>query len=306
MKLWLTPLIISCFLCTALWSQSTGTSNSQQKPFRVQVEAVNVLVTVHDEKTGKFITDLRPEDFIVTEDGVRQQIANFSKQTNLPLTIALCVDTSASVKIKLEFEKEAAADFIYSVMQQANDKALLLEFDSGVTLLHDFTSDPNDLISEMKSLRAGGGTSLYDAIYLVSEQKMLQETGRKTIVILSDGADVSSKHTFEQALQMAYKSEAATFAISTTRFGADIDHEGDNALKQLTEDTGGKAFFPYSTKDLTNAFEKLGQELRSQYNLTYIPTNKKKDGTFRDIKVQVRRDNVRVRYRKGYFAPLGQ
>ncbi len=275
----------------------------QQGPFRVEVDAVNILVTVNDKDTGAFVTNLGPRDFGIYENGVRQRISNFSQQTNLPLTIALCIDSSSSVKLKLEFEKEAATDFLFAVLRPT-DRALLVEFDTGVTLLHDFTSNPNDLLREIDSLRAGGGTSLYDAVYLVTEQKMLEEEGRKTLVILSDGSDLTSKRSFEEALQMAYKSEATVYAISTTRFGAEIDHEGDKLLKQLTESTGGTVFFPHSSNQLTPAFETINKELRSQYNVAYVPKNKKKDGKFRKLEVKVRRDDIRVRHRKGYFAPL--
>ena len=294
-------------LCWLGWSligaQGSGDGESRKAPFRVEVDAVNVLVTIHDKDTGRFVTNLTRGDFDVFEDGVLQKVTNFTQQSDLPLTIALCVDTSSSVKLKLGFEKEAAIDFIFSVMRPV-DRTLLLEFDTGVTLLHDFTSNPNDLIREVESLRAGGGTSLYDAVYLVAEQKMLYEDGRKTVVILSDGADLTSKRTFEEALRMAYQAEVTVYAISTTRFGADVDHEGDNALKQLTEATGGRAFFPFSSKQLTAAFQEIDKELRSQYNLAYVPNNKKKDGEFRKIKVKVSRGNARIRYRQGYFAPL--
>ena len=271
-------------------------------PFRVGVDAVNILTTVHDKDTRKFVTDLTREDFKIYEDGVLQTVTNFTQQIDLPLTIALCVDTSSSVRLKLPFEKEAAVEFLYTVMRPF-DRVALIEFDTGVTLIHDFTSNPNDLVREIEQLKAGGGTSLYDAIYLVSEQKMLNEPGRKTVVILSDGADLTSKHNFEETLRMAYQAEVTIYAISTTRFGADVDHEGDNALKQLTESTGGQVFFPYSTSQLSEAFREIDQELRSQYNLTYIPTNKKKDGEFREVKVKVSRDSINIRHRRGYFAP---
>jgi len=268
----------------------------------VEVDAVNVLISTTDKKTGNFITDLDRSRFKVYEDGIRQEITNFSKQTNLPLTIAMCVDTSSSVKLKLKFEKAAALDFLYTVMRPT-DRALLAEFDTGVTLLHDFTSNPNDLVEEIKLLKAGGGTSLYDAIYLVTEQKLLYEKGRKALVILSDGADLTSVHSFEDALRMTQLSEAAIYAVSTTRFGAEIDHEGDNALKQLADSTGGRVYFPYSTSELSKSFTKIEQELRSQYNLAYKPRNTRKDGTFRGIKVEVDRDDITVRHRKGYYAP---
>ncbi|MDA2928618.1 VWA domain-containing protein [Acidobacteria bacterium AH-259-O06] len=296
-------LLAPSFLFTALVAQSNSDERRQQPPFRVEVEAVNVLVAVHDKKTRKFVTDLSEEDFEIYEDGVLQEITNFAQETNLSLTIALCVDTSASVKLKLDFEKDAAIDFLYSVMRPI-DRALLVEFDTGVTMLHDFTSNPNDLVRGIESLKAGGGTSLYDAIYVVAEQKMLGEAGRKIVVLLTDGADLTSQHTFEEMLRMAYQAEITVYAISTTRFGADIDHEGDNALRQLTESTGGRAFFAYSTKQLASAFEGIDQELRSQYNLAYVPANKARDGAFREIKVKVARGNIRMRHRKGYFAPL--
>jgi len=298
-RLWFYPLALAA-LC--LMTVPVAPQDQQREPFRVEVEAINVLVSVRDEKSGKFVTELSPSDFRIVEEGVLQQITNFVQQTNLPLSIALAVDTSSSVKLKLEFEKEAALDFLYAVMRPT-DRALLLEFDSGVTLLHDFTSDANDLVREIKNLKAGGGTSLYDAIYLICEQKMLEEeSGRKVLVILSDGADVTSHHTYEQALDMAYRAEVTIFAISTTRFGADIDHEGDNALKQLVENTGGQAYFPFSTKDLSKAFQAINEELRSQYNIAYVSHNRIRDGKFREIKVEVTKSDIRVRHRKGYFA----
>jgi VWFA-related protein len=296
-------LPLSLFLANSA-AQQDESDEEGQAPFRVEVEAVNILATIHEKDTRRFVTDLTKEDFEIYEDGVRQDITNFTQQINLPLTIALCMDTSSSVRLKLAFEKETATDFLYAVMRPV-DRALLVEFDTGVTLVHDFTSNPNDLVREIKLLRAGGGTSLYDAVYLVAEQKMLQEEGRKTVVILSDGADLTSKHTFEEMLRMAYQAEITVYAISTTRFGADIDHEGDNALRQLTEGTGGRAFFPYSAEQLASAFQEVDQELRSQYNLTYVPSNKNRDGSFREVKVKVARDSVRLRHRRGYFAPEG-
>lgn len=300
-------LILELLMLVALSLFVLG-SLARQRPdedrrYRVEVEAVNVLVTVTRKDTGDFNKNLSKEDFRVYEDGVEQEITNFSRETNLPLTIALCVDTSSSVKLKLKFEKEAALDFLYTVMLP-QDKVLLAEFDTGVTLLHDFTSNPNDLANEIKRLKAGGGTSLYDAIYLISEQKMLYESGRRTMVILSDGSDLTSTHTYESALSMALRAEVAIYALSTTRFGADIDHAGDNALKQLTRDTGGRVFFPYSTSQLSKAFREIQEELRSQYNLAYVPTNKRADGSFREIRVKVEGGGIDVRHRKGYFAPV--
>jgi len=278
-----------------------ATGQELPEPIRVEVEAVNVLVSISNEE-GKFVKNLSPEDFEIYEDGVLQEIRNFSRQTDLPLTIALAVDTSSSVKIKLDFEKEAALDFLYTIMRPT-DRALLAEFDTAVTLLHDYTSNPNDLAKEINNLKAGGSTSLYDAIYLIAEQKMLDESGRRIMIILSDGSDVSSKATFEDALRMAQRAEMVIFAVSTSRIGANIDHEGDNALRQLADTTGGRVLFPYSVTQLSKAFEEIEEELRSQYNLAYAPSNKRRDGTFRTVEVKVKRDGLKVRHRKGYFAP---
>lgn len=272
-----------------------------QPPIRVEVEAVNVLATVTDRRTGAFIPDLEASDFRITENGVFQHITHFARQTDLPLTIALCIDTSASVRLKLGFQKEAAADFIFSVMRPV-DRALLLEFDTGVTLLHDFTPNPNDLVREIERLRAGGGTSLYDAIYLVAEQKMLSESGRKTAIILSDGADLTSRRTLEEALRMAMKAEMTLYAISTTRFGAVVDYHGERALRQLTEASGGRTYFPHSPRQLTEAFREVEEELRNQYSLTYVPINRDRDGSFRRIKVELNRGGAVVRHREGYYA----
>ena len=277
---------------------------TDQQPIRVEVDAVNLVVTVNHKKTGDFIEGLSVNDFVVEENGVRQQITNFTAQTNLPLIIAMAVDTSSSVRIKLNFEKEVAADFIYSVMRPI-DQALLVEFDTGVTLLHDYTNDANSIVREIEKLGAGGGTSMYDAIYLIAEQKLLGLEGRKTIIILSDGADQTSSHSFESALRLCYHAEATIFAISTTRLGADIDHEVDNTLVQMTESTGGKVYFPVSTSEMSKAFQEINQTLRNQYSITYTPLNKERDGTFRRLKVKVRGlDGAVIRHRKGYYAEV--
>lgn len=293
-------LLAALLTCQAALAQDQG---EDLEPFRVDVDAVNVLVTVTDEETGRFVKNIPRSFFRIYEDGEEQEITNFVQQTNMPLTIALCIDTSSSVKMKLDFEKEAALDFLYSILQP-RDKALLAEFDTGVTLLHDFTSNPNDLAEEIYGLQAGGGTSLYDCLHLVSEQKMLYEEGRRTMVVLTDGSDLSSKHTPQEALSSVLKAEAAIYAISTTNLGTDQDWQGDNTLKNITELTGGRVFFPYSNGELIKALKDVENELRNQYSLTYIPTNMEKDGTYREIKIEVDRDDTKLRHRKGYYAPL--
>jgi VWFA-related protein len=293
----------------------TGTTQveGQQRPptqlsnqtYRVSVDLVNIFCSVWDKKTKSFMTNLTQEDFTVYEDGEPQPIKNFIRETDLPLTIALLVDTSQSVAPKLKFEQEAATNFFYSVLRQ-KDRAMLIEFDSGVTMLQDFTNDPNKLAKQIKKLRAAGGTALYDAIALSCDEKLIREIGRKTIVVLSDGEDQSSKSTFDKALQMAVRAEATIFPISVNRggfFGVGGSREGDKIMKDFAEQTGGRAFFPFKVEELEESFRQISQELRSQYNLGYISLNTNRDGTYRKIEVKVAEKDVDITFRKGYFAP---
>src|SRR2546426_411900 len=196
-KLFFFATIITMFLASANYGlfQNKQADPQKEPQFRAAVELVNVLVTATDKK-GRFVTNLAPEDFKVYEDGKLQQITNFSKQTGLPLNIAFLMDTSSSVQVKLGFEKEAATNFIEAVMRD-NDQALLVEFDSGVTLLQDFTSNAAEIARKISKLRAGGGTALYDALYQGTTQKLQKVTGRKVILILSDGAAMDSRYTLE-------------------------------------------------------------------------------------------------------------
>ncbi len=277
----------------------------QREPqIRVEVEAVNVLVTVTDKK-GRFVIDLPENRFQVYEEGIQQSITNFSYQTNLPLLIALLIDTSSSVRMKLDFEKTAATYFVYSVMRP-RDQALLVEFDHGVSLLYDFTDRPGAIAKEIQTLRAGGGTALLDAIYVVCREKLTDRSGRKTMVVVSDGVDLNSEHSRKEVLEIARRSGVTIYAIGTTRFGADQEHEGEEMLEKLAVESGGQVFFPYSAERLAEAFDQISEELRSQYSLTYIPTDAAKDGRFRKIKVKIIKDRkLDIRHRAGYYAPTG-
>ncbi|MBN2318169.1 MAG: VWA domain-containing protein [Acidobacteria bacterium] len=274
--------------------------------YRVRVDLVNVLCSVFDKDTNSFVTSLMQDDFSVYEDGEEQKIENFSRETDIPLTLAMLIDTSRSVQTKLEFEQEAAINFFQSILRE-DDRAMLVEFDPGVTLVQDFTNDPNKLAGEINKLRAGGlGTSLYDAIYLSCDEKLIRETGRKAIIILSDGEDESSKHTLEQATEMALRAEAMIFAISVSKggfFGVSSSGEGDDALKDLVEETGGRLFFPFKLEELYDTFRQIDQELRSQYSIGYTSTNPEKDGKYRKIEIKVKEGGFKLNFRKGYYAP---
>jgi VWFA-related protein len=269
------------------------------------VNLVNILFTVADRK-GKFVTNLRKEDFKVFEDERIQSISNFSSESNLPLTIALLVDTSGSIRDKLRFEEEAAIEFFYSTLQRGKDKALVIAFDSGVGLLQDFTDDPEKLADKIRQIRAGGGTSLYDAIYLAVNQKLANQGGRRIAILITDGDDNSSRVSLTETLEAAQKNEVTMYAISTNSaafFGSKEQERGDKTLKRLAEETGGKAFFPLKVQDLASSFLDIHDELRSQYQIGYRPTNAKQDGTFRRIRVDVGDKRYKARARTGYYMP---
>lgn len=275
---------------------------AQQPQIRVEVEAVNVLVSVTDQK-GRFVTGLTQDRFRIYEDGVPQQISNFSSQADLPLTLALLMDTSSSVRLTLDFQKKAATDFLHTVMKP-QDRALLVEFDTGVTLLRDFTNNPSTLAKEIRDLKAGGGTALLDALFAVCSQKMREDTGRKAMVLISDGDDRHSTRGLEETLEMAQRSGVIIYAIGTTRLSADRREKAEELLLKLSDETGGKVFFPYSTDQLAYAFELINEELRSHYNIAYVPTKKARDGKFREIEVKIQKGKgLNVHHRKGYYAP---
>ncbi len=280
-------------------------SRISDQTYRVNVDLVNLLCSVFDKNTNSFITNLTRDDFSVYEDNQRQEIKNFARETDLPLTIAMLIDTSQSVAPKLKFEQEAAISFFQSILAE-KDRALLVSFDSDVSMLQDFTNDPNKMAKEIRKLRAAGGTALYDAIYRTCDEKLIRETGRKAIIILSDGDDESSSVSLHQATEMALRAEALIFGISVSKggfFGVGSTKEGDSNLKELTQETGGRLFFPFKVDELDDNFRQINQELRSQYNIGYFSTNTTKDGSYRKVKIEVPEKGLKLTYRKGYYAP---
>lgn len=271
----------------------------------VNVDLVNILFTVADKK-GKFVTNMKKEDFRVFEDERPQAITNFSSETDLPLTIALLVDTSGSIRDKLRFEQEAATEFFYSTLQRNKDKALVISFDSGVDLLQDFTDDPEKLAEAVRKIRAGGGTSLYDAIYLAVTQKLSGQQGRRIVILITDGDDNSSRVSLTETLEAAQKNDVTIYAISTNSTaypGSKEQERGDKTLKKFSEETGGRPFFPLKIQDLASSFLDIHDELRSQYQIGYRPSNGKMDGTFRRIRVDIADRRFKARARSGYYMP---
>jgi Ca-activated chloride channel family protein len=288
---------------------STGTDLPERfsgQTYRVKVNLVNVICSVLDKNTNSFVTSLTREDFEIYENGQKQEIENFARETDMPLTLAMLIDVSTSVKTKLQFEQEAATSFFQSILRE-RDRAMLLKFDRGVSLVQDFTNDPNKLAGEINKLTArSDGTKLYDSIYLSCDEKLIRESGRKAIIILSDGDDQSSIFNLDQATEMALRAEAIIFAISVNKggfSGVEENTKGDDTLTALIEKTGGRIFFPFKIEELNDNFEQINQELRGQYSIGYTSTNPEKDGRYREIKIKVREEGFKLNYRKGYYAP---
>ena len=285
--------------------QQPATRPADDQTLSVNVDLVDLLVSVADKK-GKFNTTLKKEDFKVFEDDRVQSITNFSSETDLPLTIALLVDTSGSIRDKLRFEQEAAIEFFYSTLRRGKDKALVISFDSGVDLLQDFTDDPEVLANAVRKIRAGGGTSLYDAMYLAVNEKLASQDGRRVIIVITDGDDNSSRTSLTETLEAAQKNFVTIYGISTNStayFGSKDQDRGDKTLKRFSEETGGKPFFPFKVQDLAVSFQDISEELRSQYRIAYRPNNTKADGTFRKIKIDVADKRFKAKSRNGYYAP---
>ncbi len=282
-------------------------ADSSDTRIQVEVNRVNVLFTVTDKK-GRFITDLNKNDFMVLENRQPQSIIEFTAESDLPLRLAVLIDTSNSIRDRFRFIQEAAVEFINSVMRP-QDKALVVSFDSSTQLVSDMNSDAAKLAELVRDLRPGGGTSLFDAIYFACRDKLALEQPRsqfrRAMVILSDGDDTQSQMSRDQALEMAQKADVVIYTISTnyTR----IETDGDKVLKYLASETGGQSFFPFKAEDLSQSFENIANELRHQYNIYYRPEHMKTDGTYQAITVMVRlRKDLIVRARKGYYAPKAE
>ena len=271
----------------------------------LDVSRVNMLFTVSDKK-GRFITDLTKDDFDVFESKKSQNIIEFSAESDLPLRLAILIDTSNSIRERFRFQQEAAIAFIDGTVRPRQDKALVVSFDTAAELVTDLTDDVPALEKAIQGLRPGGGTSMYDAIFFACRDKLMQDQPlykfRRAMVILSDGEDNQSRYTRDQALEMAQKADVTIYTISTniTR----IETEGDKVLRYFAAETGGQVFFPFKATDLNQSFENIANELRHQYNIFYRPEPLRTDGLYHpvDIRVKGHKDMV-VRARKGYYAP---
>jgi Ca-activated chloride channel homolog len=283
---------------------------AQQPSFRAGVELVslNVIVT---ESGGRYVTDLSADDFNVFEDGVKQDVTFFTK-TNLPIALALLLDTSASMDTKLATAQEAAIGFAKKLRPQ--DLAEVIDFDSRVVVLQPFTSSAAELEQAIRRTSAGGSTSLYNAVYIALKDlkkvmaKNVDEIRRQAIIVLSDGEDTSSLLPFEEVLDLAKRSETAIYSIGLrSNENASLASRGfkeaEFVLRQLSQETGGRSFFPNQLVELSNVYGQISEELSSQYTVGYTSKNPKRDGAWRRVVVRVNRPSTIARTKLGYFAP---
>ena len=287
---------------------SVDTSNEADGPIltiKKRVDEVNVLFIATD-RHGKFVRNLNQNDFSIFDDHKPvESILNFRRETDLPIELGLLMDVSGSVQGRFGFEKEAATGFLQHIIRPGYDRAFVVGFNKESHLTQDFTDQVPLLAAGVERLSDGGGTALYDAIYKACKEKLLREHSdhpiRKAIVILSDGEDNQSEHTRAQAIEMAERAEVLIYAISTDDSGLIL--RGDKVLEDLASATGGRAFFPYKMKDITHSFAAIEDELRSQYDVSYKPSDFDADGRYRSIQITALKKDLQVRARRGYYAP---
>jgi VWFA-related protein len=271
-----------------------------------RVDEVNVVFTVTD-KHGRFVKNLGKGDFRVVDDNKPAvSIVSFSSETNLPLRVGLLVDASNSVRDRFRFEQESAIEFLNQIVRPKSDRAFIIGFDTTAEVTQDFTDSAEQLSRGVRMLRPGGGTALFDAVFFACRDKLMKATtvgpARRAIILLSDGEDNQSRVSREEAVEMAQRAEVIIYTISTNISGVKL--RGDKVLERLADATGGRAFFPFKIQDVANAFSEIQDELRSQYLLAYKPADLKPDGRYRSIDIVAENHKtLRVRARKGYFAP---
>jgi VWFA-related protein len=308
-----------------------GVTLQDDEVVRVETDLTNILFTAVD-KQKRFVTSLRQEDIRITEDGQPQEVFTFARQTDLPLSLAIVIDTSISEERTLPIEKAAASSFVDAVVRPAKDEVAVVTFTGETTLEQGLTGSvsrvrraldrvefvpPSGYIGggqtagtppiSDQSQRVAGTTAIWDAIWVTSDE-ILSETSDKTrraIILLTDGQDSSSQKNLDEAIDRAVKADAVVYSIGI----GDEYYSGINkgVLRKVSERTGGRAFFPDNEEDLRAAFAQIQLELRSQYLIAYSPTNKTRDGSFRKVQIEVvnpelRKQNLRLTYRQGYFA----
>lgn len=316
--------------------QSSASQDPSQNPppgpnptvIPIRVNLVDILFTVLDRR-NKLISNLEKSDFKILDDKAPQEIRYFSKQNDLPLRIGMLMDTSNSIRDRLKFEQEASTNFLFSVLRHNKDEAFIMTFDDEPQVLQGFTGDTGALRDEIFKTRAGGGTAIYDAIYQACVNQLSHpprppgdqpDVVRRVMILISDGDDNLSTHTRAEAIEMAQRTSVVIYTISTSTQWIALSQtdpakaanrknhltEGDQILKDLAEETGGRAFFPYHVDDLDQSFQDIGDELRNQYSIAYSPTNYATDGRYHKIRIETPdHKGYQINARRGYFARAG-
>jgi VWFA-related protein len=288
-----------------------NSEGSQQGGIRVQVNLVNLFATVRDKKTKQIISGLEQNDFKITEDGVEQKISFFARESTLPITLGLLIDTSGSEQNTLGAEQEAAVRFLSRVLRKG-DLAMVVSFDTDSDLLADLTDDQSRLDRAINRTRINApgaqgplaqsvpGTVFYDAVYAACHDRLAEEAGRKALVILTDAQDEGSRLKLQDAIEAAQRTDTVVhiLLIADTRFGGG----NESVARKLTDETGGRTIVVRNEKNLEQAFDQISQELRSQYTLGYYSTNTARDGGYRKIKMDTVRKDLDVLTRRGYYA----
>lgn len=292
-------IVLLIAMCGVVCAQEPSTT------LKVDVKLVNVFVTVTDEH-GRPVGSLKRDNFIVKEDGRDQKIAVFQKESALPLSIVLAIDTSLSTRRDLQLELQSARRFAAAILRPV-DALSVYEFSEVVSEIVPFTSDLKRIDHGIDHPRLGAATALYDALYLGS-QALESRQGRKVMVVITDGGDTVSKTDYKEALRAAQEAEAIVYSIIVVpvESSAGRDTGGEHALIQLSSDTGGKYFYAASLSQLDEAFHQISDELRTQYLLAYYPSQKFADSDFRRIQVAIagvpESGNYGVRHRTGYYS----
>lgn len=306
------PQVASPQPASPLTSGHENTSNTSDDQsaqpvdtYKKTVDLVPVIFTVTD-KHGKFIKDLKQDQFkILDNNHPPKQIIDFEAQTNLPLRVGLLIDASNSIRERFLFEQQAAEQFLQSIIRPDSDKAFVLEFDEVPDITQDFTGDMDKLRAGIRVIRPGGGTAMWDAVYYACRDKMMKEKNstpvRRAIVLVSDGDDNQSRVLRQEAIEMAQRAEVIIYTISTNL--SNIHDSGDHNLQALADATGGRAFYPYKLQDLSDDFNEIQGELRSQYSVSYKPDEFIANGQYRSIQIIPENKKLKVRARKGYYAP---
>ena len=298
--------LIAVVVLPIVHAQTPGKQEPQI--FRATIDVVSLNITVVDGESH-YVTDLSESDFSVFEDGAKQELIFFNR-TSLPIALSLLIDTSASMENRLQIAQEAAIGFAKKLRPQ--DFAQVVDFDSRVDITQDFTNNVPDLERAIRSTTAGGSTALHNAIYISLKElaklkaKTHDEVRRRAIIVLSDGEDTSSLVTYEEVLDLAKRSETALYTIGLQPREAPTSkgfREAEFVLRQLAQETGGRAFFITRVEDLKDVYGQISDELSSQYTVGYAPKNGRRDGAWRRVAVQIARAGAVARTKRGYYAP---